>query len=172
MPLPIANQPVQRNPSGPLICIARSTPYKGIVETKQLAQQLNKELWIIGNETPRMHSPKVREFGTLSTAETRGLVAQGAAVVLLSKGDLDGYHQEGLGLSLLEASAQGIPSIGTNCGGIPEALGSGFLWKSPSDTPRLRRWLAQPDIGKQAWHWIRNHHGPDHCFNALRNGLS
>ena len=175
MPLPIANQPVQRDMQGPLICIARNTPYKGIAETKQLAQQLNKELWIIGSAPQQMFiptTPLIKELGELPREKTRLFMQQGTAVILLSKTDQNGHYQEGLGLSLLEASAQGIPSIGSNCGGIPEALGPGFLWNSPSDTSHLRKWLNQPDIGKQAWHWIQGQHGPAHCLNTLMDGLS
>ena len=48
---------------------------------------------------------------------------------------------EGLGVSLLQAAAAGVPIIGTRVGGIPEAVTDGVngLLVPPEDSPAITR---------------------------------
>ena len=66
MPLSIASQPVDRNPSGPLVCIARKTPFKGIEQTIRLTKKMNRTLWLIGDASYQYSSDNLKGFGVQS----------------------------------------------------------------------------------------------------------
>lgn len=69
----------------------------------------------------------VRFHGALDRAGVDAVYRRAGAVFLPSRASL----AEGLGLTLLEARARGIPVVGTRSGGIPEALGSEGLLVDP-----------------------------------------
>ena len=81
--------------------------------------------WIIGRKGESSHN--LHYLGVQTRTKTQNYIAQSSAVLLLSQYDKDGFYGEGLGLSLLEAAAQGIMGIGSQTGGIPEAIGPGIL---------------------------------------------
>jgi glycosyltransferase involved in cell wall biosynthesis len=76
---------------------------------------------------------KIRKFGLESCVEVLGAVPHERVPVLMQKADLYAQHgvtarggdQEGLGLSLIEASATGLPIVSTHLGGIPEVVAHG-----------------------------------------------
>ncbi|MEZ4321043.1 MAG: glycosyltransferase family 4 protein [Myxococcota bacterium] len=97
--------------------------------------------------------------GALHREAVDGVLAHSGAVFLLSQVWTRG-SAEGLGLTLLEAAARGLPGIGTNVGGIPEA--AGLVLDRPDD-PRAS--LAQIEAwwterrGQEAQRWVRATHG-------------
>ena len=76
---------------------------------------------------------KIRKCGLESCVELLGAVPHERVPVLMQKADLYAQHgvtarggdQEGLGLSLIEASATGLPIVSTHLGGIPEVVAHG-----------------------------------------------
>jgi glycosyltransferase involved in cell wall biosynthesis len=172
MPINISTQIVSRDIQGPLICIARNTPYKGIDKTIELAESCNRMLWLIGDPKYQQNTNKIQGFGICSREDCLKKISSASALVLMSEGDSQGYHQEGLGLVLLEAAALGIPSIGTNCGGIPEALGSGYLWTNTSTPEDVNKWLQSKSIGREAWEWVQKKHGRKRCVEKLKEVIT
>lgn len=81
----------------------------------------------------------VRFHGMLDRSDIERVLDDAAAVFLLSTR----VASEGLGLTLLEARARGIPVVGARSGGIPEAVGCEGLVVEPGATASdVVRWLA------------------------------
>lgn len=86
--------------------------FAGVVESERLKQELDLEI-------RRLNLEGVVSFvGEVSQARLRELYAQSGTVVLPS-------YNEGLGRVLLEAQAMGVPVIGYDSGGIPDAFVEG-----------------------------------------------
>ncbi|MEC7987163.1 MAG: glycosyltransferase family 4 protein [Myxococcota bacterium] len=167
MPIPIAPSPTVFRADKPLLLIARKTPFKGIDASLSLAQQLKRPLWIIGHNGS--DTGWVRYLGTLSLRDTRKTISQSAAVLLLSQTDSKGFFGEGLGLSLLEAAAEGVIGIGSQTGGIPEAIGPGLVIDpSKPNLDEIESALCDPTRGVAAWKWIQKNHGKERAVSALR----
>lgn len=67
----------------------------------------------------------VRFLGRLSEHELPGFYNMLDLFVLCGRENLSSGHVEGFGIVYLEAAAYGVPSIGTNRGGVPEAIVDG-----------------------------------------------
>jgi glycosyltransferase involved in cell wall biosynthesis len=85
-----------------------------------------------GSQTPALHqlaadlgiASRVRFLGAQSHDVVRALTQRATVVALTSQTPPSG-QQEALGLVLCEASACGVPVVGTRHGGIPEAIVDG-----------------------------------------------
>ena len=73
--------------------------------------------------------------GAVSQDDLKRLYARSACHVLAAR-DLPG-RREGFGLVLLEAAAQGCPSVATRAGGIPEVMGETGILVSQGDAEAL-----------------------------------
>lgn len=176
LPMPLA-LPSGSAPRGEgLLCVARLTPLKGVERAIGLARALRVPLTVVGEgpEAPRLSAlargQNVVFTGRLTRPEIAAIPA--AAAVLLSRPDDDGTGAEGLGLTLLEAAARGLPAIGCRTGGVPEAVGPGVILDNPdSPTPgdlaAVRALLADAQAGEVARAWVRQHHGPGPVLAAL-----
>jgi glycosyltransferase involved in cell wall biosynthesis len=94
-----------------------------IIGNGPLAKQLAAEAAALGI------AARVRFLGALPQAEVLAWMRQAAMLVLPSVRTATG-RIEGLGMVVLEAAASGVPVIGSNIGGIPEAIidgETGFL---------------------------------------------
>ena len=171
-PMPLSIPPL-RNHDGRsgLVCVARHTPLKGLDRAARLAARLGERLVIIGSpDGPDGTDAR----GPLSRAETRSLLTQARAAVLLPRTTPDGRGAEGLGLALLEAAAHGTPVIGCRTGGVPEAVGPGLLLDDADDPDPdvVQEWLDDPDRGPAAHQWVRSHHGPLRFLAAVDEAWS
>lgn len=97
-----------RHGAGNLVYVAA-----GKAESQQYLADIRREAEAL--------SIKIIIPGRLSQADVRQLYRKALCQTLLAS-SLPG-KVEGFGLVLLEAAAQGCPSVATACGGIPEALG-------------------------------------------------
>ena len=99
---------------------------------------------------------------------------QGAKAVILTPQTNDvGLGAEGLGLVLLEAASMGVPAIGCDVGGVPEAIGPGLILGDP-DQPngeRINQWLGDEDRGKAAKEWVKLNHGPALCVSTIERAV-
>ncbi len=91
-------------------------------------------------------------------------------VVLAPRPNRDGSGAEGLGMALLEAAGRGVPVVGCRTGGVPEAVGPGLLVDEPDRATEvvdaIRAWWT-PQRGREAWEWVREHHGIDRTLATL-----
>ncbi len=166
LPIPLPERPRARGGSG-LVCVARPTPLKGIDRARSLAHALGLPLRLVGP------GPEDGGTGPLDRTQTRAEMARAAAAVLLPRPDEAGRGAEGLGISLLEAAAMGLPVIGCSTGGVPEAVGPGLLVDPDApDLDAVRALLADPQAGRTAQAWVRAHHGAAQAVGALREALS
>ncbi len=84
---------------------------------------------------------RVRFLGAMPQGEVLGWMRQAAMLVLPSVRTGTG-RVEGLGMVVLEAAASGVPVIGSDIGGIPEAVidgETGFLVPERDDEGLARR---------------------------------
>lgn len=176
LPMPLI-LPDSLAPRGPgLLCVARLTPLKGVDRAIRLASALGLPLEVVGDgpERARLEAEArgadVRWSGRLERAGIAALPA--AAAVLLPRPDRDGTGAEGLGLTLIEAAARGLPVIGCRTGGVPEAVGPGLVLEdpdelSPATLAAVRALLADPEAGQKARAWAREQHGPRAALGVL-----
>lgn len=110
-------------------CIAFDTPFKGLdllLQALQLASRSNPQLHLvqIGVDPAQSELPALaEELGITDRVHWAGIIDEGWRVLNAA----DFYIQpsrfsEGLGLAIVEAMALRLPVIGTNIGGIPEAV--------------------------------------------------
>lgn len=64
----------------------------------------------------------VKLLGFIANSDLRDFYISSDLFILCTREDLENNHVEGFGLVFLEAQACGIPAIGTNTGGIPDAI--------------------------------------------------
>ncbi|MCK6504151.1 glycosyltransferase family 4 protein [Myxococcota bacterium] len=186
MPLPLVDEPAPSTGRRGLLTVARLTPLKGVDRAIRLAQALGEELVVIGDgpALPALRAaagPETRFLGRLDRAQTRAWYRACRACLLLSRTDTDGGGAEGLGLTLLEAMAQGAVAVGSGTGGVPEAVGTGLVLPdatldrlplpAPAELDALRRLLDDPLAGAQAAAWVWAHHGPARARATLTAAL-
>lgn len=107
-----------------LLTVARLVPSKGVDRVLRFGARLGRRVVVVGDgpERPRLEA-LAAELGVRATflGATRDIPWDGTwALALFSRPWPDGSGAEGLGLVLLEAAARGIPTLGSNVGGIPE----------------------------------------------------
>jgi len=82
--------------------------------------------------------PAVQFLGTVSDEQMHGLLRRSRLLVMLSRASPRDF--EGLGLVYYEAHGHGLPVLGANTGGIPEAVGdAGVLVDDPDDVQAVAR---------------------------------
>ena len=66
--------------------------------------------------------------------------------------------------------SMGVPAVGCQTGGVPEALGPGLLLLDPDDAERsaeeFRRWWT-PERGEEGRRWARSHHGAQRLAESI-----
>jgi glycosyltransferase involved in cell wall biosynthesis len=114
---------------------------------------------------------RVRFTGRLAHAAVNQVYAAADLVVLAPRADTDGVGAEGLGLTLLEAAAVGVPGVGCRTGGVPEAVGPGLLVDEPDDAEacvaQIAAWWT-PERGMDAYRALSAAHGVKRTVAALR----
>jgi L-malate glycosyltransferase len=130
--------------------VAALVPHKDhatLVEAaKRLARRIPELHWVVAGEGP-LHAALERQIDALGLRgrvhlighieEPRRLIADSNLFVMSSK-------EEGLGTSVLEAMALGIPIASTTAGGLPELIRNGAgLMVSPGDPDALAGAVAQ-----------------------------
>jgi len=103
--------------------------YKGSCEInyKQRLEALAKELGILKH---------IRFLGTIAYNDLPLYYRSADVYIMLSKEDKQKGEFEGFGKAFIEANACGIPTVGSNVGGIPDAIHhgvSGFLVKHKNE---------------------------------------
>jgi phosphatidylinositol alpha-1,6-mannosyltransferase len=87
-----------------------------------------------------------RFVGQISDEEKRKLLSRSKLFVLCPRpyqSDFEG-NEEGFGISYIEAQAAGVPIVGSNIGGIPEAVGNaGVLVQDPTDPEEIASCIGQ-----------------------------
>ncbi len=167
--LPYPVRPLPPVPRGRcLLVVARLTPLKGVDAAIRLGHRLGREVVVVGDGPERRRLERLAsEVGgrVHFLGATREIPWHEAwALALLSRPDVDGSGQEGLGLVLLEAAARGIPSIGSRCGGIPEAASVVLDDPERDEVPPLP--------GAEEVHArLAASHGPERAVEVLRAGL-
>ena len=180
LPMPLPMPEVRSAPGDALLTVARLTPLKGVERAILLARRLGRPLVVVGEGPEEARLRAAAEgtdttfLGRLSRADIQRIPA--AAALLLPRADADGSGAEGLGLTLIEAAARGLPTIGCDTGGVAEAVGEGLLIRCPDDPDEadlaaVRALLSDPSAGARARAWARLHHGPEACLSALDAAL-
>ena len=167
--LPYPIRPLPLTPRGrALLVVARLTPLKGVDTAIRLGHRLGREVVVVGDGPERGRLEALSDALGARTnflGETRNIPWSVAwALALLSRPDHDGSGQEGLGLVLLEAAARGIPSIGSRCGGIPEAATVVLDDPEHSEVPPL----PGPEEVQAR---LAAEHGPERTVEVLRAAL-
>ena len=139
--------------------VARATPLKGGDRFVALAAAAGQPADVVG-EGPALADwqrcadrlgADVRFHGGLDRPEVAALLDRAGLLCLLPRPRSDGMGAEGLGLTLLEARARGIPVVGCRTGGVPEAVGPGLVLDDPDDAPagaaRIAAWLPRATAG-------------------------
>lgn len=148
-----------------ILVIARLGPLKGVDTAIEFAHRLRRPIVIVGDgpERPALEA-QAEKLGVRATF-TGALPPDQIpwddtwALVLFSRTDAEG-GAEGLGIVLLEAAARGIPTLGTDVGGIPEA--ATVVLKDPlADT------VPPLPSGQAVQSWLAEHHGPERTLAVL-----
>lgn len=156
--------------------VGRITAQKGVDRFVRWVAAANVEGVVVG-EGPALPVVRalaahlgaaVRFVGPLTRDRLADLFEDLDLVVLAPRTQSDGSGAEGLGLALVEAAAQGVPSVGTAVGGVPEVAG---LVVDHPDEPfkaarAIRKWWT-PDRGAEAWAACRDQHGIDRTLAVL-----
>lgn len=129
--------------SARLLYVGRNAPYKNIVgciETLALLRNdgLDAVLTIVGEPDPRY--PEVEEtvqrLGLKDVVTITGHVDEGRLQQLYRDASVFLFlsRYEGFGLPPLEAMAQGVPVVSSDCASMPEVLGDAAVLVNPDDT--------------------------------------
>jgi phosphatidylinositol alpha-1,6-mannosyltransferase len=134
-----------------VLSVARLDPRKGhahVLNALRLLPQEDKDQLayiIVGGADNEEHEKSLRKLaglcgvpvvfaGTISREDIRGLYRE--SWVFCLPGQKDPRKVEGFGLVYLEAAAQGLPSIATPVGGVPEVVIDGTTgWLLEGDAP-------------------------------------
>ena len=148
---------VPRADGGRLLCVAAVTHRKGQDVLVEALRQLEDLPWtctfVGGNDGTQEESGRVRFVGARTGDALDSSYADADLLVLPSRA-------ETYGMVVTEALARGIPVLGTQVNGVPEALGTApdgtlpGLLVPPGDAgalaAALRDWLTDPDL-RQRW---------------------
>jgi len=166
-------------PGQGLVVVARLNRLKGVDRAIRIAEALGWSLDIVGDgpareELEALAHPGVTFHGRLDRRRVFEVLRGKAACLLLPRPDEEGRRQEGLGLCLLEASARGVPAIGCEVGGVPEA--AGLVLDDPDDAAqsaaRIREWLSSGPRGLEAHAWVKAEHGPANAAASVLEALA
>lgn len=176
LPMPGAAVP---SPDGPVLCVARLVPKKGIdVLIRAMAVlQTPRSLEIVGDGTCRADlerlttelglDDRVRFLGALTSADVDEAYRRCALVALPCRIDADG-DRDGMPTVLVEAMARAVPVVSTDVVGIDELVqnGQSGLLVPPEDPAALAaaidQLLGDPD-GASAM----GRHGREHVLDAF-----
>ncbi len=135
-----------------IVSVCRLFPSKGIDTVIRALSLLDKRKlpfrYVIGGDGPekRWLEALVDESGLRSKVSFMGYITEdhkwrllrdSDVFVMPSRVDPETYYHEGFGIAFLEAAALGVPGIGSNLGGIPDAVidgETGIL--IPHDSPQ------------------------------------
>jgi len=131
-------------------CVARLEPHKGVGDLIEAAAR-------VPDPKSRLRVVVAGDGPERATLENLGAALLGSRALLLGRvpdiGDVyaaaDVFalpsHMEGFGLVYIEAAFHGIPSIGTNAGGVPDAIldGETGLLVPPGDPDALAAAIAR-----------------------------
>ncbi len=168
LPFPIV--PVPPAPRGDaLLTVARLVKSKGVDRVLRLGARLGRPVVVVGDGPERaalealadMLGVRARFLGSTREVPWAGTWA----LALLSRPHEGGGGEEGLGLVLLEAAARGIPTLGSDCGGIPEAASVVLRDPEADDIPPL------PEAA-EVQGWLAATHGPDAFLRAFAAALA
>ncbi len=177
MPLETSHEPIPHAQRSGLVFLARMTPLKGVDRALVLARTLDQPLSLIGDGPARpapetIDPERVELLGALPRATALQRVARARAIILLPRTERDGSGAEGLGLCILEAAARGVPAIGCRTGGVAEAAQAGLIIDPETpDIDAIHDFLADPEAGSRARHWVRESHGAGPCLRVLNEAL-
>ena len=183
LPSPVDAAPEPRVPSTELkhlVMVARAVRLKGGDRFVRLVQSLGIRGTMVGGGPMQeawaeLGQGSVDFLGHCSRTRVEAVLRTADAAVLLPRTEADGTGAEGLGLSLLEAAAVGVPAIGCATGGVPEALGPGLCLTDPDDpaasAQAVRAWWS-PRRGIEQREWLVRQHGISRCVAALRGSPS
>lgn len=179
LPAPIDPLPSRgRDPSRRWVMIGRATELKGGDRAIRLAHAAGVVLDVVGGgEQLGRWRAVAASLG--SATHFHGAVPREQALRILAGAELalllprladDGTGAEGLGLALVEAAALGVPGVGVEVGGVPEALGPGLILEDPEDLEgsvrAIRDWL-DPTRGPTARAWVASNHGTKRLVRVL-----
>lgn len=166
LPMPI--RPTTRaTPGDDLLAIARLGPLKGVDSAIRLAARSGRGITVVGDGPARADLEAlaarlgVRARFTGSVPHREIPWDGHYAALLLSRPDEDGSGAEGLGLVLLEAAARGIPTVGSNTGGVPEVAMRVIGKEDPLP-------LFGPDSAEEAVAFLTARHGPERQVAVLQ----
>ena len=159
--------------------VARATPLKGGERFVRIVAAAGARGLVVGDgpalprwkEVAQSVGADIRFTGGLGHKQTLAQIASLEVMLLLPRTDEDGSGAEGAGLVLMEAASLGVPGVGCQTGGVPEALGPGLLLEDPDDYESsarvIREWLT-PERGRNAREWLAATHGTARLANVLR----
>jgi len=118
-----------------IVSICRIERRKGLLQSAEaLISLYNKGYrfrWVIGGSGPALGrlKEKISESAISGNSEVLGRISESTKQDLLARADLflmpsyqEGHSLEGFGISYIEASSYGVPAIGGETGGAPEAV--------------------------------------------------
>lgn len=172
LPAPVdAGPPVDRVRTGASwVMVGRATPLKGGERFIRLVRVAGVRGTVFGGG-PSLSSWKALAADLGAPVDFRGDVSRAAlasalpafdAAFLLPRPDSDGAGAEGYGLTLVEAAAAGVATVGCRTGGVPEAVGAGLVLDDPDDDAAsavaVRAWWT-PERGEACRRWAAEHAG-------------
>lgn len=145
----IPNTIPKPTPDGPIFCISRLVRRKNVENLvkawKNLPNDFRERHGLViagdGEQRERIEAVAASEstisvLGRVSESRKSQLLSEASAFVLTPT--RQNYDVEGFGIVYLEAQASGTPVIGSNTGGVPEAVGNaGLLVDSPEDPAEI-----------------------------------
>ncbi|PWB70810.1 hypothetical protein C3F09_08640 [candidate division GN15 bacterium] len=164
-----------------ILTVARLDERKGhetvLKAVAQLSDQLKAKLtyMIVGSESDRAYTRKLRDLAATCGAEVRFISGisneelrnlYGCADLFCMPGEVHPKRVEGFGLAYLEAAAQGLASIGSRAGAVPEVVlhGKTGLLIEPGNSTELAGYLTRAltddayrrALGEKAKEWARS----------------
>lgn len=179
LPTPVdPSEPAPSTAPDHWVMVGRATPLKGGDRFVRLVAAAGARGTVIG-DGPELQAWRalandlgadVTFTGRLPHAEVLRRLPSFDLACLLPRADTDGTGAEGLGLSLIEAAAAGVPVVGCPTGGVPEAVGPGLVLRDPDDSEvsakAIRDWWT-PARGEEAHRWVGEGHGVQRTIAAL-----